>query len=126
MGHDYIHSSRGPVTRTADSKGLLSISGSNNTLTARLARTVLNHAPIGEYRARFFPHENIQCPHCHVTQTRRHIISTCPLYTRRPMPNFYEFILNSAEPIPLLVEFLTQNPTAFTFDDAPPDLAHFY
>ena len=31
-------------------------------LCARAARVILNHAPIGEYRARFHPQEPIACP----------------------------------------------------------------
>ena len=36
------------------------------TLCARATRAILNHAPIGEYRQRFFPAECTQCPcgHC--------------------------------------------------------------
>ena len=38
------------------------------TLYARATRAILNHAPIGEYRQRFFPAECTQCPcgHCQV------------------------------------------------------------
>ena len=38
------------------------------TLCARATRAILNHAPIGEFRQRFFPAECTQCPcdHCQV------------------------------------------------------------
>ena len=42
--------------------------GQSVTLCARATRAILNHAPIGEYRQRFFPAEYIQClcGHCQV------------------------------------------------------------
>jgi ribonuclease HI len=96
---------------------LLSHTGNSTSLTARMARAVLNHAPTGEYRRRFFPREKSACAVCGVLQSRRHIISSCARYQRRQ--NFYEFLKNSSEPGPHLRDFLTKNPTALSFDDAP-------
>ncbi|KAA1468960.1 hypothetical protein DENSPDRAFT_550229 [Dentipellis sp. KUC8613] len=98
----------------------LSLTGTDTSLTARFARAVLNHAPTGEYRTRFFPNENPLCNWCPPIQTRRHILSTCTHYVR-PKPNFEEFLKNSAEPGPSLVSFLKANPSAFTFTDVPDD-----
>jgi hypothetical protein len=75
---------------------------------------ILNHAPTGEYRARFFPRENRMCPACNVVQTREHILSSCIRY-RRSRRNFLEFLINSAHPETILYDFLSDNPSAFTF-----------
>ncbi|KAA1468252.1 hypothetical protein DENSPDRAFT_833494 [Dentipellis sp. KUC8613] len=98
----------------------LTLTGTDTPLTARFARAVLDHAPTGEYRTRFFPNENPLCNWCPPIQSRRHILSTCTHYVR-PQPNFAEFLKNSAEPGPCLVSFLKANPSAFTFTDVPDD-----
>jgi len=36
--------------------------GHSNLLCARATRAITNHAPIGEYRLRFFPEEEFKCP----------------------------------------------------------------
>ena len=48
--------------------GWLPFIGELVILCARATRAILNHAPIGEFRQRFFPAECIQCPcgHCQV------------------------------------------------------------
>ena len=39
---------------------------------------ILNHAPIGEYRKRFFPRSNLACPCGHNrVETRAHILNDC-------------------------------------------------
>ena len=55
--------------------------GISNSICTRATRLITNHAPIGEYRARFFPNKNTSCP-CSSTQleTRHHILRQCPLY----------------------------------------------
>ena len=35
--------------------------GHSNLLCARVTRTIVNHAPIGEYRLCFFPKEKFKC-----------------------------------------------------------------
>ena len=52
--------------------------GHSNSLCARATRAITNHAPIGEYRLRFFPNENFSCP-CneYPIETRRHILHEC-------------------------------------------------
>jgi len=37
--------------------------GYSNSLCARATRLITNHAPIGEYRLRFFPREDFSCPY---------------------------------------------------------------
>ena len=46
--------------------GWLPFIGESVTLCARATRAILNHAPIGEFRQRFFPAECTHCPcgHC--------------------------------------------------------------
>ena len=34
----------------------------SNSLCARATRVITNHAPIGEYRFRFFPNKEFKCP----------------------------------------------------------------
>ena len=36
--------------------------GYSNSLCTRATRAIVNHAPIGEYRLRFFPREDFLCP----------------------------------------------------------------
>ena len=38
--------------------------GHSNSLCARATRAMTNHAPIGEYRLKFFPKEDFSCPCC--------------------------------------------------------------
>jgi len=42
--------------------GWLNHIGSSVSLCARATGAILNHAPIGEYRKRFFPRSNLACP----------------------------------------------------------------
>lgn len=97
---------------------ILSIVGDSPSLTSRLTRTVLAHAPIGEYRSKYFPTESSSCPRCGVLETRHHILESCPLYKRRRRVGFMAFLTSSFHPIALLKDFLTNNPLAFTFDSA--------
>jgi ribonuclease HI len=117
-GRQYMHGRRPPVPsdRLARSS-LLTLTGHSSSITARMARSILNHAPTGEFRRRFFPREATTCALCGVLQSRRHILNSCARYRRRQ--NFYEFLKNSSEPGPALHDFLKANPTAFSFDDAP-------
>jgi len=36
--------------------------GYSNSLCVRVTRAIMNHASIGEYRLKFFPHEDFSCP----------------------------------------------------------------
>ncbi|TFY81215.1 hypothetical protein EWM64_g2805 [Hericium alpestre] len=118
IGHSFLPNSR--LRKVSHIKGgpFLAAFGDSSPLAARLARTILNHAPIGEFRSRFFPHENITCNWCPARQTRRHILNSCTHYNR-PRERFLEFLINSSEPGAHLASFLTDNMTAFSFTDAP-------
>lgn len=88
---------------------------------ARLTRLITNHAPTGEFRARFFPNLPTHCA-CGRTQTRNHILFECLLYVR-PHMWFHSHVAFVSHPsnLPLLLQWLDLNPLAFTFDDVPPD-----
>lgn len=90
--------------------------GGSNPLTARCARALTNHAPTGEYRVRFFPAEATFCHVCHILQDRNHILYRCTLYKR---PTCFRHSLARSKLFILeLINFLTTNPTSFTFEDA--------
>ena len=56
----------------------LQVFGQSNSLCICMMRTITNHAPIREYRLRFFPREEFKCP-CGVysIELRRHILHNC-------------------------------------------------
>ena len=74
------------------------------SLCARATRAILNHAPIGEYRARFFPQKTCPCGQ----SDRRHILTDCPRFAKDrvslPSPCIGDFI-----------KFLISNSSTFTF-----------
>src|SRR5262249_13925419 len=84
-------------------------------LCGRFVRTASNHAPIGEYRERFFPREPPQGCHgvLNAPETRAHILNRCSWYVRRA--NHYE---GGIETVMGLNLFLMDNPHAFSFDRA--------
>jgi hypothetical protein len=82
---------------------------------------VTKHAPIGEFRSRFFPDKPPKDPHStlHAPETRTHILNHCSWYVRRV--NHYQ---GGIDTIPGLILFLIDNPTAFSFD--PTEWQHIY
>jgi len=78
----------------------------------------LGHAPIGEYRTRFFPNEPTACPCGEMNlETKGHILVECPRYTK-------DRIASQVPSLKYLVQFLTSNPTAFAFPTRePPECA---
>ena len=80
----------------------------SNSLCARAVRAITNHAPIGEYRLRFFPDMDFSCPCAsYPIETRRHILHECKRFNgywnpRRDSLNHF-------------VMFLISNPNAFAF-----------
>ena len=83
--------------------------GHSHTLTARLARCVTSHAPIGAYRARFFPEEPTSCRCGLPMETVQHVLRHCPEFSREDAPKHqlrYKW----------LVDFLEANDSSFTFD----------
>ena len=52
--------------------------GQSNSLCAHATRAITNHAPIREYRLRFFPNMDFTCPYNNYPiETRRHILHDC-------------------------------------------------
>jgi len=83
--------------------------GFTNSLCARFTHMTMGHAPIGEYRQRFFPNLPTSCPCGEAeVQTREHIIMECDLHNPSTCP--CNIIINS------FVHFLADNPGAFSFD----------
>ena len=84
--------------------------GHSNSLCARVVRAITNHAPIGEYRLRFFPNMEFACPcNNYPIESRRHILHECQRFNgywnpRRDMLKHFTM-------------FLTANPNAFAFID---------
>ena len=63
----------------------------SHSLTARFARCVLNHAPIGAYYQRFNMDEPTTCVCGTALETRTHILNQCPLYRRKgPVRRVYD------------------------------------
>ncbi|KAJ3499866.1 hypothetical protein NMY22_g19466 [Coprinellus aureogranulatus] len=79
-------------------------------MCARFCRAILNHAPIGEYYARFNIPEDPECECGCPVQTRRHIFVQCGVLTTGNRDPKY---------IRELVGFLVTNPTAFGFNRPP-------
>jgi len=79
-----------------------------NSLYARALRAITNHAPISEYRLRFFPREEFRCLcRLYPIETRCHILYECRRFNkywnpRRDLSSHF-------------VMFLEFNPSVFTF-----------
>jgi len=84
--------------------------GISNSVCARFTCMMLGHAPIGEYRQRFFPNTPIHCP-CEEAdvKTREHIFMQCKLFDSSSRPR--DICISS------FVEFIIGNPTSFCFDN---------
>ena len=93
--------------------------GESSTAMARFCRVVLNHAPIGSYRRRFFENEPSECPDCKVLQDRAHILLRCKRYRRWWRCGTEFDFLQRVSAYKDFNEFIEANPRAFTFEDAP-------
>jgi len=88
----------------------LQMFGHSNSLCAHAMRAITNHAPIREYRLRFFPSLDFSCPcNNYPIESRRHILHECKRFNgywnpRRDALNHF-------------VMFLTANPNVFAFTD---------
>ena len=89
----------------------LQLVGHSNSLYARATRAITSHAPIGEYRLRFFPNLEFSCL-CneYSIETRRHILFDCKRFDGywSPRRNMLKHF----------VMFLIANPSAFAFNDS--------
>jgi len=88
----------------------LQMFGHSSSLCAHVTRAITNHAPIREYRLRFFLRLDFSCPcNNYPIKSRRHILHKCKRFNgywnpRRDMLNHF-------------VMFLIVNPNAFAFTD---------
>jgi len=88
----------------------LQLFGHSNSLCARATRAITNHAPIGEYRLRFFLSMDFSCPcNNYPIESRRHILHECRRFNRYWNPR--------RDMLKHFVMFLTANPNAFAFND---------
>jgi len=87
--------------------------GHSNLLCTRATRAITNHAPIGEYRLRFFPSKELSCP-CgqYPIESRRHILHECKRFNKYWNPH--------RDSITHFVMFLEHNQSAFAFSNATP------
>ncbi|KAF8873074.1 hypothetical protein BD779DRAFT_1571137, partial [Infundibulicybe gibba] len=97
---------------------ILSETGGDNALTAKIIRLSTAHAPIGEYRRDFHPNEPSACPTCATLETREHILFMCPRFNRSRCFNEGDFA-KSTQQLSWITKFLEKNPTAFAFDSVP-------
>ena len=88
----------------------LQLFGHSNSLCAHASRAITNHAPIREYRLRFFPREEFKCS-CSVypIKSRKHIHNDCTRF------NGYWNLRRDS--LSYFVMFLKANPNAFAFLD---------
>ena len=88
----------------------LKLFGHLNSLCAHAMRAITNHAPIGEYRLRFFPREKFKCL-CglYPIESRWYILHECRRFNRYWNPRW--------DSLNHFVMFLEANPNAFTFND---------
>ncbi|KAI9066174.1 hypothetical protein FKP32DRAFT_1566453 [Trametes sanguinea] len=96
--------------------------GAGPQLTARYIRCITAHAPTGHYRDRFRRRHN-EMTMCYCGRpsyhTREHVLFECDKYTRKYRYSSIEDLLQSLDPFYDVEQFLRDNPTAFTFEDAP-------
>jgi len=88
----------------------LQMFGHSNSLCAHTTRAITNHAPIREYRLRFFPNLDFSCPcNNYPIKSRRHILHECKRFNGYWNPR--------RDTLKHFVMFLIANLNAFTFDN---------
>ena len=81
-----------------------------NSLCVCASWAITNHAPIGEYRLRFFPREEFKCLcRLYSIKSRHHILHECDRFNRYWNPR--------RDSLGHVVMFLVANPSAFAFTD---------
>ena len=94
----------------AKGRSCLKLIGHSNSLCAHAMRAITNHAPISEYRLRFFPRKEFRCP-CgrYPIKSRQHILHECVRFNGywNPRRDSYSYF----------VMFLVFSPNSFSFCD---------
>ena len=87
----------------------LQMFGHSNSLCAHATRAITNHAPIGEYRLRFFPSLDFSCLcNNYPIELRRYILHECK--------RFNGYWNSRRDTLKYFIMFLIANPNAFVFD----------
>ena len=98
------------------------LSGNDIDTISRMARTLTNHAPTGEYRQRFHPDKPSFCKFCgpETEHTRSHALFSCPKYeSLAPSLTDWQRDRNNDKS---WKKFFQANPSALTFGDLPEDV----
>ncbi|KAF8687864.1 hypothetical protein AX14_003632 [Amanita brunnescens Koide BX004] len=110
------------VTNKACKRFFTALSGNDITTISRMARTLTNHAPTGEYRRRFYPDKPTFCKFCGLAteHTRNHALFACPQYESLA-PSLTDWIRDRYNH-KSWKKFFQANPSAMTFGDLPDDV----
>ena len=126
IGHSFIRIRRNgkpfrPFFNSKNKNFFIDLGNNGIVTVSRLTRILSGHAPTGEYRERFFPDKDTHCHHCGygTFHSRLHILTECTKYS---------FLLRSLNDLiynkdngKAIRTYLKVNPTAFTFNDLPPE-----
>ncbi|KAF8697726.1 hypothetical protein AX14_001266 [Amanita brunnescens Koide BX004] len=97
------------------------LSGNDIVTLSRMARAITNHAPTGEYRLRFYPELDNQCPTCPGRlMSQSHILFSCPRYV--PLASSLTNWRRDRHNDKSWKTYFTHNVSAFTFGDLPDDV----
>ena len=98
------------------------LSGNDIATISRMARTLTNHAPTGEYRRRFHPDQPTYCKTCgpDTEHTRSHALFSCPKYA--PLAASFTDWKNDRRNDKAWKTYFQANPSALTFSDLPDDV----
>ena len=110
------------VTNRACKRFFMTLSGNDITTISRMARTLTNHAPTGEYRRRFYPDRPTFCKFCgpSTKHTRNHVLFSCPQYESLA-PSLTDWKRDRYNH-KSWKNFFQANPSAMTFGDLPDDV----
>ena len=107
------------ITNKSCKRFFMTLSGNDITTISRMARTLTNHAPTGEYRQRFYPNKPSFCKFCgpETEHTRSHALFSCPQYESLAL-SFTDW-KNNRYNDKSWKNFFQANPSALTFGDLP-------
>ena len=106
------------IRNKAATNFFFNLSGNDIVTLSRMARALTNHAPTGEYRQRFNPTLESECPTCPGRlQSCIHIFFYCPRYVSlsSSLTNWRRDRHNDKS----WKRFFSRNVSAFTFGDLP-------